>query len=90
MISRRTSSVPKDAVVLPRLLYCDLRCSQICHQHSQICRRRSQVLPGWLLALPVSLRAGKNALLGSDTLPKLMHLSLHATSSQILLEAPSD
>ena len=36
------------------------------------------------------LKASHNALLGSDTLLKLMHLSLHSTSSQTLLEAPSD
>jgi hypothetical protein len=28
MSSRRTSSVPKEDVVFPRMLYCDLRCSQ--------------------------------------------------------------
>jgi len=60
MISRRTSSVPKEYDVFPRLLYCDSRCSptchrrsqtchphsQTCHRHSQNCRRRSKVLPG--------------------------------------------
>jgi len=40
MISRRTSSVPKD--VFPRLLYCDSRCSQTCRRRSEACRRRSQ------------------------------------------------
>jgi hypothetical protein len=34
--------------------------------------------------------AGRNALLGSDTLLKLTHLSLHSISSQIFLEASSD
>jgi hypothetical protein len=48
------------------------------------------VLPGLSLALPVSLVSGKNALLGSDTLLKLTHLSLHTTPSQTLLEPPSD
>jgi len=28
MSSRRTSSVPKEDVVIPRMLYCDSRCSQ--------------------------------------------------------------
>jgi len=83
MISKRTSSVPKEDVVFPRLLHCDLRCSQTC-------RRPSQVLPGLLLALPVTLKAGRKALLGSDTLLKLTHLSLHSTSSQTPLEASSD
>ena len=40
--------------------------------------------------IPVTLKAGRNALLGSDTLLKLMYLSLHSTSSQTLLEAASD
>jgi len=47
-------------------------------------------VPGLSSALPVPLKAGRNALLGSDTLLKLMHLSLHSTSSQTLLEASSD
>jgi len=40
--------------------------------------------------IPVTLKAGQNALLGSDTLLKLTHLSLHSTSSQTLLESSSD
>jgi len=40
--------------------------------------------------IPVTLKSGRNALLGSDTLLKLTHLSLHSTSSQTLLEASSD
>jgi len=40
--------------------------------------------------IPVTLKAGRNALLQSDTLLKLAHRSLHSTSSQTLLEAPSD
>jgi len=83
MISWRTSSVPKEDIVFPRLLYCDSRCSQSCH-------RRSQVLPGLLSALPVTLKAGRNALPWSDILLKLTHLSLHSTSCQTLLEASSD
>jgi len=42
MISRRASSVPKEDVVFPRLLYCDLRCSQTCWRGSQACCRGSQ------------------------------------------------
>jgi hypothetical protein len=41
MSSRRTSSVPKEDVVFPRMLYCDSRCSQ--------------TLPGLLPALPGAL-----------------------------------
>ena len=40
--------------------------------------------------IPVTPKAGRNALRGSDTLLKLTHLSLHSTSSQTLLEASSD
>jgi len=39
--------------------------------------------------LLVTLNAGRNALLGSDTLLKLTPLSLHSTFSQTLLEASS-
>jgi len=40
--------------------------------------------------IPDTLKASRNALLGSDTLLNLMHLSLHSTSSQTLLEASTD
>jgi len=43
-----------------------------------------------LALLPVHLKAGKNALRGSDTLLKSTHLSLHSTSSQTLLAVSSD
>jgi hypothetical protein len=63
--------------------------SQICHLHTQASCCRSQVLlglslvlPGVLLALSATLKAGRNALQRSDTLLKLTHLSLHSTSSQ--------
>jgi len=39
---------------------------------------------------PDAPKAGRNALLRSDTLVKSVHLSSHLTSSQTLLEAPSD
>jgi len=74
MISRRTSSVPKEDIVFPRLLYCDSRCSQTCHQRSEACRwrtqtsrRGTQVRPDWLSALPgLSL-----ALRGAPRSPKV-------------------
>jgi hypothetical protein len=40
--------------------------------------------------ISVTPKAGRDALLGSDTLLKLMHISLHCTSSQTLLEALRD
>jgi hypothetical protein len=40
--------------------------------------------------IPVTPKAGHNAHLGSNTLLKLIHLSLHSTSSQTLLVTSSD
>jgi len=40
--------------------------------------------------IPVTLKACRNTLLGSDTLLKLTLLSLHSTSSQTLLESSRD
>jgi hypothetical protein len=50
MCSRRTSSVPKEDVVFPRMLYCDSRCSQ--------------TLTGWSLALPGALLCNVTRRLG--------------------------
>jgi len=58
MISRRTSSVPKEDV-FPRLLYCDSRCSQTCRRGSQACHRRSHVLPGAPEVLSGALRCSQ-------------------------------
>ena len=59
MISRRTCSLPKEDVVFPRLLYCDLNCSQTCCWRSLACRRCSQVLPGAPKALCSALRCSQ-------------------------------
>jgi hypothetical protein len=89
MVSRHTSGVPSDDAVVARILYCDSRCTQTCHKRTQVCCLRTQVcpwriqvhqgfplvLPGFLFVLSVTLKASRNALLGSDTLLKLMHLS---------------
>ena len=40
--------------------------------------------------IPVTLKASRNTLLGSDRLLKLMPLSLHSTSSQTLLQSSRD
>jgi hypothetical protein len=50
MSSRRTSSVPKEDVVFPRMLYCDSRCSQ--------------TLTGLSLALPGALLCNASHRLG--------------------------
>jgi len=52
MISRRTSSIPKEDTVFPRLLYCDSSCFQTCLWRSQTCRWCTQMLPVLLSVLP--------------------------------------
>ena len=49
MISRRTSSVLKEDVVFPKLLYSDSRCCQTCRRHSEACC--------WSSAKNISVRA---------------------------------
>jgi len=56
MISRRTSSVPKEDVVFPRLLYCDSRCSQTCHWRFQVLPGISSALTDMSPAHPAALR----------------------------------
>jgi len=51
MNSRHTSSVPEEDDILPRLLYSDLRCSQVCRQHSQLFSGLSSARPDLSLAL---------------------------------------
>jgi len=52
MISRHTSSVPREDGVLSRLLYCDSRCFQTCRSCFQACPQHSQVFPDWSSVLP--------------------------------------
>jgi len=80
------------------------RRSQACYRRSQVIPKFSPALRGvpklititpvvplyQSSEIPVTLKAGQNALLGSDILLKLTHLSLHSTSSQTLLESSSD
>jgi hypothetical protein len=79
-------------------------CSPTCRWHSQVHPMFSPVLRGVLKRItttpifllnrlseiPVNLKAVPSALLGSDTLLKLTHFSLHTTSSQTLLEVSSN
>jgi hypothetical protein len=97
MNSRHTSSVPKEDVLFPTLLYSDSSYFQTCRWHTQDCCRRPQVYCRRTLVLPslspahlVTLKADWNALLWSDTLLKLTHQNLHSTPSQTPLEASSD
>lgn len=69
MIPRNTSGLSKE-VLFPRLLYCDLRCSQTCHrcsmagpQYSQAYCHRAQVLsdtPNVLSSTPGVLELVRN------------------------------
>jgi hypothetical protein len=79
MIFRPTSTIPKEDVVF-------LDGSKMIAGASSIVVSA----PKLLLALPVTLKACRNGILGSDTLLKLTHLSLHSTSSQTHLEASTD
>jgi len=81
----------------PRVVASDPRCSQVHPKFSPALRGvpnlvtiTAMVLLYHSLEISVTPNAGRNALLGSDTLLKLTHLSLHSTSSETLLEAPSD
>jgi len=64
--------------------------SQSLPSYSCISHQRSQYLLHLLSEIPVTLKACRNSLLGSDTLLKLTLLSLHSTSSQIVLESSRD
>jgi len=73
------------------------RCSQAHPHSSQELRVVPKLITNTLVALLYqssrisgTAKAGRNALLRADTLPKSKHPSLHSTSSQILLEAPRD
>jgi len=80
----------------PRVVAGAPRCSDVQVKFSPALRviaRLITIAPKILLyqssEIPVTLKARRNTLIGSDTLLKLKHLSLHATSSQTLLQAPT-
>jgi len=95
---------PRLVVSTPRLLAGALRLCAGAPRWSQVHPKFSPALRGVLKLItmtsmvrlyqsseiPVTPNSGRNALLGSDTLLKLTHLSLHFTSSQTPLEASSD
>jgi len=94
---RLVTCAPRLVTGAPRLVAGAPRCSQVHPKFSPALRgvpKPITITPMVLLyqssEIPVTLKAGRNALLGSDTLLKLMHLSLHSTSSQTLLEASRD
>jgi len=96
-LSQALPGAPRLVVGAPRLVAGAPRCSQVHQEFYPVLRcvpKYFTITPMVLLdqssVIPVTLKAGRNALLGSETLLKLMHLSLHSTSSQTLLEASSD
>jgi hypothetical protein len=99
-VSHRAKSLintPRLVVGAPRFVAGAPRCSQVHPKFSPALRgvpKLITITPMVLLyqssEISVTLKAGRNALLGSDTLLQLTHLSLHSTSSQTLLEAPRD
>ena len=95
--SRLVISTPSLVVGAPRLVFGAPRCSQVHPTFSPALQgvlKLITITPMVLLyqssEIPVTLKAGRNALLGSETLLKLTHLRLHSISSQTLLEASSD
>jgi hypothetical protein len=79
---------PRLVVGTPRLIVDTPRCSQV-HPKFSLALRGVQkyititpmVLAYLLSKIPCTPKASRNVLLGSDTLLKLMYLSLHITSS---------
>jgi len=94
---RLVIGAPRHVVSAPRLVTGAPRCSQVNPKFSPAHRgvfKLTTMTPMVLLfqssEIPLTPKAGPNALLGSDTLLTLTHLSFHSTSSQTLLETSSD
>jgi hypothetical protein len=83
--------VPSGAPTCSQTYYnhCDSTPVRVITDPSYYCtsHQRSQLLLDQSSLIPVTLVAGWNALLGSDTLLKMTLLSLLSTSSQTLLES---
>jgi len=95
--TRLVASTPRPIAGTLRLVVGAFRCSQVHPEFAPVLQgvpTLISITPMVLLYLsseiPVTPKASQNALLGSDTLLKLTHLSLHSTSSETLLEALSD
>jgi len=92
--SRLVVGPPRLVVGPPRLVAGAPRCSQVHPKFSPALRgvlKHITLTPMAVLyqswEMPVTPKAGRNALIGSDFLLKLTHLSLHSTSSQTPLES---
>jgi len=91
------SCAPRHVVGANRLVTRASRCSQVHPKFSLLLQsvfELTTITPMVLLdqwcGIPVTLKAGPTALVGSDTLLNLTHLSLYYTSSKTLMEAPSN
>ena len=101
---RLVAGAPRLVISTPRLVASSLRLVAGAPRGSHVHPKFSPALrgvPKHIIITPMVLlyesseivvtpKAGRNTLLGSDTLLKLMHLCLHSTSSQTLLEAFRD
>jgi hypothetical protein len=94
---RLVVSTPRLVVSTSRLVAGAPRYSQENSKFSPVLRRVPNFITIILMVLlypssviSLTLKAGRNALLQSNTLLTFTHLSLHSTSSQTLLEAPRD
>jgi hypothetical protein len=101
---RLVISAPRLVVGIPRLVVGAPRLVAGAPKSSQVHCKCSPALQGVFILITITLlvllyqsseiavtpKAHRNAHLGSDILQILTHLSLHSTSSQILLEASSD
>jgi len=94
---RHVIGASRHVIGAPRLVIGVPWCSQVHPKFSLALRGVSKLIsitPMVLLyessVITATLKASRNALLGSDSLLKLTHLSVHFTSSQTLREAPSD
>jgi hypothetical protein len=83
---QRCDVFPTLSQSLPQYSCTSYQRSQLLLYHYQ----RSQLLLYQSPEIPVTLKACQIALLGSNTVLKLTLLSLHSTSSQILLESSRD
>jgi len=95
--TRLGAGAPMLVTSAPRIVAGAAKCFQVYSKFSPARQGFSKLITNTPMGLlyqpseiPVTLKASWNVLLGSDTLLKLMHPSLHSTSSQTLLEASSD
>jgi hypothetical protein len=87
---------PRLVVGASRLVAGTPRCSQVHATFPLVLEGVPQLITNFPMvrlyqssAISVTPKAGRSALLQSDALLKLTHLSLHSASSQTLLEAPT-